>query len=72
MTVLFIAFLHAIPVFLSGVITGNRSVLNVTTAVMVVIAATTGSALYLSMDIVAIAIGYLACSSFLRSKYDRP
>ncbi len=70
MEVLFIAFLHAIPVFLAGVLTGNKAVLNVITAIMVLIAALTGSAVFLAMDVIAIVLGYIAANSFIASKYD--
>ncbi len=58
MTVLFIAALHAIPILIVGFTSKSRTALNLTTAIMCLVAISIGNPAFVVSDLVAIGIGY--------------
>lgn len=69
-TIFLVAIAHAVPIFLTCVVSKRKSSLQIVAGVMVVIAIFTGGASYALFDLIAIGIAYFVCLSNLGPKID--
>ena len=66
MTVLLIALLHGLPIFVLGATLDSKHAANAATVVMIIVAVVTGSENYLIYDLLAIVVARLWLNSYMR------
>lgn len=61
LTVLFVAALHGVPIFLAAALTRNKTITTLVALVMAGIAVAVGGSAYTVIDLAVVAIVYVLC-----------